>query len=157
MEEQREAARAAHVAELPEGIRPLVEEGWRERDAHFAQLDAGRLARGRRCVLDGVILFCTAELLLCWIAPLETLVFALLSAALVGAAVGALWIPLVGNRYLGLQLAAPLTAMPAFLALRFLTGTSSTILDLRHLLGSFVLGLLAAWIGSCRDEELHGA
>ncbi|MCA8978727.1 MAG: hypothetical protein KDC14_01780 [Planctomycetes bacterium] len=143
--------------ELPEAVRGLVSDGWQQRDAQFAAFDAARRARHRRCVLDGAVLFGATELLVSWVVPVPMLAGALLSAALVGALVGVLWIPLVGNRYLGLQLAAPLTAMPAYLALRFATGPGGSILDLRHLLGAFVLGLLAAWIGFCRDEELHGA
>jgi hypothetical protein len=133
-----------------------VLESWEARDAHFLRLSDAQRERWRRCVIDGAVLFVAVELLLSWLLPVELLAASLVSAGIVGALVGALWIPLVGNRFLGLQLAAPLTAMPAFLILRFAAGTGSTILDLRHLIGSFILGLLAAWIGFCRDEELHG-
>lgn len=142
--------RAAHLAGLPEDVRPLVAAGWESRDADHARLESSERKRRLSLVRDGLVLFLAVELLLSGPHPVRLTV-----AALAGALLGLSWIPLVG-RGLGLQLLAPLTAAPVFVGIRLATAGGQPFVDLGMICGVFVLCGIAAWIGFDRDEALHG-
>jgi len=148
----REAVRVAHLEGLPTDVQPIVRDGWKERDAHFERLGGEQRARGWKLVRDGAVLFLTVGVLMDGFAPGP-----LALSVLVGAGVGALWIPLVGNRVLGLQLAAPLTAMPVYVLTQGFLGGGSALGMLGRICGAAILGLLAVWIGLTRDQELGEA